>query len=203
MKRYVHLNLRLLRGWERSGLNSKLCTIGPKWKSVTTDRRPCFWTEHYWLTLSSSSSKNKNKNRQRTEWTKLTELQHQSTKVAVCADKSETGTAVAGPTAHVLQFLFQITKLCGPRKMFRFHFQFKFYIFHSPFSHKIHQRTPPSGGGRKSDKESTLYRIQCVHHDTNRFFVRLSRVHCTFGFVSQPCKFDTLHCKNWSCYLTS
>jgi hypothetical protein len=111
------------------------------------------------------------KNKKRTERIELPELQNQSTKVAVCADKRETSTSVAGSTAHAMQFLFQRTKLCGPGKIFNLSFTIPILQFYSSFSHKIHQGTPQSGGGRKNDKDSTPYRIHCVHHDTNQFCV--------------------------------
>jgi hypothetical protein len=97
----------------------------------------------------------------------------------------ETGTTVAGSTAQVLQFLFKTTKLCDPRKMFNFHFQFAFYIFHflTKFTRGLHRLLM---GGRMTKTVHCTEYLHCVHHETNQLCVRLSCVHSTCGFVSQP-----------------
>jgi hypothetical protein len=83
----------------------------------------------------------KDKNKNRTE-----PKNRNSTKVAVCAGKWKTGTTAAFHCA-LLQFLFQKTKLCGPRKTSSFSFHISILIVHFQTPH----HGEPSTVVRKKD----------------------------------------------------
>ncbi len=79
--------------------------------------------------------------------------------------------------------------------MFLFHFHIAFSIFTLHLTFSLFSQNSPSqfsGGGRKNDNDSTLQSTLCTPK-TKQLCVRLSCVHCTFGLVSQPCKFDAFN----------